>query len=258
MFGAALEWSFGPHGDDEVATRLAAASTQVFLELSLLDRMPGWAERAIARLGDSTSRTPAGRWRSTHHYPLALMHTEANDQRVRTAFSARWTSRSNRETLAHELRLLSGLFMYSHWTMDIRWCDRYRHPEQETGFENAGSRRHGAGGIDAGAPPIIWREITSSHKSIAKRVSGYSGVRSALSTPDNTCFITLASCSSAWLVLCCTEGLLDQSLDYAKRAIEEGEKSGNPATLCRSLILVLPVFLAMADLQPVGAVHRAS
>ena len=33
---AALEWSFGPHGDDEIATRLAAASTQVFLELSLL------------------------------------------------------------------------------------------------------------------------------------------------------------------------------------------------------------------------------
>src|SRR6266568_2554144 len=33
---AALEWSFGPHGDAEMAMRLAAASTQVFLELSLL------------------------------------------------------------------------------------------------------------------------------------------------------------------------------------------------------------------------------
>src|SRR3984885_2273222 len=33
---AALEWSFGSHGDDEIATRLAAASTQLFLELSLL------------------------------------------------------------------------------------------------------------------------------------------------------------------------------------------------------------------------------
>jgi tetratricopeptide (TPR) repeat protein len=42
-------------------------------------------------------------------------------------------------------------------------------------------------------------------------------------------------------------GLLDQSLDYAKRAIEEGEKSKHPATLCRSLSLVLPVYLALAD-----------
>jgi tetratricopeptide (TPR) repeat protein len=42
-------------------------------------------------------------------------------------------------------------------------------------------------------------------------------------------------------------GLLDESLDYAKRAIEEGEKSNHPATLCRSLSLVLPVYLALAD-----------
>src|SRR3984893_8947432 len=42
-------------------------------------------------------------------------------------------------------------------------------------------------------------------------------------------------------------GLLDQSLDYAKRAIKEGEKSNHPATLCRSLSLVLAVYLALAD-----------
>ena len=44
-------------------------------------------------------------------------------------------------------------------------------------------------------------------------------------------------------------GMLDQSLDYARLAIEEGEKSGNPATLCRSLILILPVYLALEDWQ---------
>src|SRR4029077_16384030 len=44
-------------------------------------------------------------------------------------------------------------------------------------------------------------------------------------------------------------GLLDQSLDYARLAIEEGKKSGNPTTLCRSLILILPVYLAMEDWQ---------
>jgi predicted ATPase len=30
---SALEWSFGPHGNDEIATRLAVASTQPFMEL---------------------------------------------------------------------------------------------------------------------------------------------------------------------------------------------------------------------------------
>src|SRR5258706_8253448 len=42
-------------------------------------------------------------------------------------------------------------------------------------------------------------------------------------------------------------GVLDQSLDYARLAIEEGEKSSHPATLCRSLILILPVYLALDD-----------
>src|SRR4029077_18480810 len=42
-------------------------------------------------------------------------------------------------------------------------------------------------------------------------------------------------------------GCWDKSLDYARLAIEEGEKSDHPATLCRSLSLVLPVYLALAD-----------
>src|SRR6266446_5816492 len=33
---SALEWSFGSHGNDEIATRLAAASTRLFMELALL------------------------------------------------------------------------------------------------------------------------------------------------------------------------------------------------------------------------------
>jgi tetratricopeptide (TPR) repeat protein len=44
-------------------------------------------------------------------------------------------------------------------------------------------------------------------------------------------------------------GLFDQSLHYARLAIEEGEKSGLPATLGRSLILILPVYLALDDWQ---------
>jgi predicted ATPase/DNA-binding winged helix-turn-helix (wHTH) protein len=43
---AALEWSFGAQGNIEIATRLAAASTQLFLELSLIVECQVWAERA--------------------------------------------------------------------------------------------------------------------------------------------------------------------------------------------------------------------
>src|SRR5258708_38698412 len=84
---AALEWSFGPHGDNEIATRLAAASAQEFLELSLLIECQAWAERAIARLCNPYQNSRSAMQISAS-LPLALMHTEGNDQRVRTAFAS--------------------------------------------------------------------------------------------------------------------------------------------------------------------------
>jgi predicted ATPase/DNA-binding winged helix-turn-helix (wHTH) protein len=49
---AALDWSFGPNGDDDAATRLAAVAKPLFMEQSLLIEWQGRAERAIARPGD--------------------------------------------------------------------------------------------------------------------------------------------------------------------------------------------------------------
>src|SRR6267378_4303902 len=43
---SALEWSFGSHGDDQIATRLAVASTRLFMELALLIEWQAWAEQA--------------------------------------------------------------------------------------------------------------------------------------------------------------------------------------------------------------------
>jgi predicted ATPase/DNA-binding winged helix-turn-helix (wHTH) protein len=53
----ALEWSFGSCRNDEIATRLAVASKQLFRELSLSIEWRGWAEQAIARREDQTQAT---------------------------------------------------------------------------------------------------------------------------------------------------------------------------------------------------------
>jgi predicted ATPase/DNA-binding winged helix-turn-helix (wHTH) protein len=76
---SALEWSFGSHGNDGIATKLAVASTRLFLDLALLFEWRPWAERALARLED-----------------------QHRDQ-----------------DLVRKFLLLDGLFMYSSWTTDI-------------------------------------------------------------------------------------------------------------------------------------------
>jgi tetratricopeptide (TPR) repeat protein len=242
---AALEWSFGPFGDDEIATRLAAASMQVFLELSLLIECQAWAERATARLGDPY-RNSRRAMEISASLPLALMHTEGNNQRVQTAFASALEIAIDQGDLAYELRILSGLFMYSHWTMDIRGATDIAVRSKKLALKTA----------DPGDMALAEAMLAASDHLLGNHLAAQlhceAGLRYLASGPrlgteqylfHYTSFLLVGMARSLLY-----RGLLDQSLDYAKRAREEGRKSGHPATFCRSLALVVPVFLTMVDL----------
>ena len=243
---AALEWSFGPRGDDETATRLAAASTQMFLELSLLIECRVWAERAMVRLG-KPYQNPRRAMEISASLSLAMMHIEVNDQRVRTAFGTALELAIDRGDLACELRILSGLFMYSHWTMDLRGATdiavRSNKLASKTGDPDDMALSE--------AMLAASDHLLGNH--LAAQLHCEAGLRHLASGPRSrtepypfhyTSFLLVGMARSLLY-----RGLLDQSLDYAKRARDEGKRSGNPATFCRSLALVLPAFLTMADLR---------
>jgi predicted ATPase/DNA-binding winged helix-turn-helix (wHTH) protein len=204
---SALEWSFGSHGNDEIATRLAVTSTQLFVELALLIEWQAWAEQAISRLRDQPS--------------------------------------NSRQDLSRELRLLSGLFLYSSWTTDIyRALDiaarsqkvalKMQDPDDMARAETMlGAANHLAGN----------HLVAEKHFEAGLRHSASGSRLRAGHYLFHHTTLSLAGMARSLLY----RGLLDQSLDYARLAIEEGEKSGNPATLCRSLILILPVYLALED-----------
>jgi predicted ATPase len=243
---AALEWSFGPHGDDETATRLAAASAQVLLELSLLIECQAWAERAMARLGNPY-RNSRRAMEISASLSLALMHTEGNDQRIQTAFASALEIAIDQGDLAYELRILSGLFMYSHWIMDIRGATNIAVRSKKLALKTGDPDDMAL----AEAMLAASDHLLGNH--LAAQLHCESGLRYLASGPrfrteqylfHYTSFLLVGMARSLLY-----RGLLDQSLDYAKRAREEGKKSGHPATFCRSLALVLPVFLTMADLR---------
>jgi predicted ATPase/DNA-binding winged helix-turn-helix (wHTH) protein len=217
---SALEWSFGSHGNDEIATRLAVASTLPFMELSLLAEWQGWAEQAIARLG---------RHRNSPH------EIEASASR-RLAVQ---------QDLAHEFRLLSGLFLYSSWTADIRRALdtaarshkvalEIQDPDDMAFAETMLGAAHHLAGNHLVAQTHFEASLRHSASGSRLRAGHYLFHHTTLS---------LAGMARSLLY----RGVLDQSLDYARLAIEEGEKSGYPATLCRALILILPVYLALED-----------
>jgi predicted ATPase len=243
---SALEWSFGPHGNDEIATRLAAASMQPFLELSLLIECCIWAERAIARFGDQ-HKNSRREMEICASLSLALMHTEASSQRVREAFSRALDIAVIQRDFAYELRLLSGLFMYSHWTLDIRGATEIAVRSKKLALKTG----------DPDDMALTEAMLAASDHLLgnhpAAQLHCESGLRYLASSPrfrteqyplHYTSFLLVGMARSLLY-----GGLLDQSLDYAKRAREEGKRSGDPATFCRSLALVIPVFLTMADLR---------
>jgi predicted ATPase/DNA-binding winged helix-turn-helix (wHTH) protein len=243
---AALDWSFGTHGDDEIATRLAAASTQLFLELSLMIECQAWAERAIARLGDQhkNSRREMEIYASL---PLALMHTEGSNQRVREGFHRALDIAVNQRDLGYELRLLSGLFMYSRWTTDISGALEIAARSKKVALQTQDAddmalaeSMLGAVNHLAGNHPVAQKHFEAG---ISYSASG-SRFRAGLHLFHHTSLLFVGMARSLLY-----RGLFDQARAYAKLSLDEGEKSGHPATLCRTLSLILPVYLTLADYQ---------
>jgi predicted ATPase/DNA-binding winged helix-turn-helix (wHTH) protein len=233
---SALEWSFGSDGNDQIATTLAAASTRLFMELVLLIEWQAWAEQGIARLVDQ---------RETSRPEIAS--TEGSNPDVRSASSRAPDVAIVQQDVARELVLLNGLFLYSSWTTDIhRALDvaarikkvalKTQDPDDMAHAESMlGAANHLAGN----------HLVAQGHFETGLRHSAAGSRSRAAHHLYHPACVLLVNMARALLY----RGLLDHSLDYAGLAIEEGEKSGNPAVLCQVLILSLPVYLSLDDWQ---------
>ncbi|MGY3423426.1 tetratricopeptide (TPR) repeat protein [Bradyrhizobium sp. F1.13.4] len=134
--------------------------------------------------------------------------------------------------------------MYSHWTMDIRGATvRSKKLALRTGEHDDMAL--------AEAMLAASEHLLGNH--LAAQLHCESGLRHLASGPRSRTEPYLFHYTSFLLVGMARsllyKGLLDQAVHYANRAREEGKRSGHPTTFCRSLALVLPVFLTMADLR---------
>ena len=107
---AALEWSFGPNGDDPTAIRLAAAASQLFLAMALPFECRTWMEKAIDRMTPDCD--PRHQMKIQAALALSLMYTEGNSERVREAFHTALNFAQRYEDTRLHLSLLSGMSMY--------------------------------------------------------------------------------------------------------------------------------------------------
>jgi tetratricopeptide (TPR) repeat protein len=246
---AALEWSFGPAGNDSTATRMAAAASQLFLAKSLFVECRRWMERAIDRIAAECD--PRDQMEIHASLALSLMFTAGNSERVRDAFNTALTFAERREDAYQQLRLLSGLSMYLHRTIDaagsLEVALRAESVAKKTGSpEDAALADSMLGAAyymladHARAPQYLERALHGSPASRRFNATQY------LFDLRTTSLFNLTR--SHWFA-----GNLDRAAGYARRTIEEAESSDHPIALCRAYILTMPFYFWIGDL---GKVER--
>src|SRR5882757_6378759 len=246
---AALEWSFGPNGNDRTAIRLAAAASQLLLTMSLLLECRNWMERAIDRMTPDCD--PRDQMEIHASLALSMMFTTGNSERVREAFNTALTFAERLDDCYQQLRLLSGLSMYLHRTIDaagsLEVALRAESVAKKTGTPDDAALADAMLGAayymladHVRAPKHLERALQKSQASPQFNATQY------LFDLRTTSLFNLTR--SHWFA-----GNLDRAAVYAERTIEEAGRSNHPIALCRAFILTMPFHFWIGDL---GQVER--
>jgi predicted ATPase/DNA-binding winged helix-turn-helix (wHTH) protein len=244
---AALEWSFGPAGNARIALRLAAASAQLFLAMSLLSECGNWMEKAIGRMAADCD----GRQQMEIHASLALslMFTEGNSERVRDAFNRALALAGEREDAYQQLRLLSGLSMYCHRRIDVGGSLELALRGEAVARKTGSPDDAAIADSMLGAAYYMRGDQRRAQNHLERALQSASPFRRFNSSQylfdlRTTSLFNLSR--SYWFT-----GNLDRAVGYARMTIEEAERSDHPIALSRALILTMPLYFWIDDLQQV-------
>jgi predicted ATPase/DNA-binding winged helix-turn-helix (wHTH) protein len=244
---AALEWSFGPAGNDRIALRLAAASAQLFLAMSLLLECRSWMEKAIDRMAaDGDVRQQMEIYASL---ALSRMFTEGNSERVRDAFNSALRFAEQREDGYQQLRLLSGLSMYCHRRIDVAGSLELALRGQAVAKKTGSPDDVAIADSMLGAAYYMRGEQRRAQHYLERALQSAPPLRRFNATQylfdlRTTSLFNLTR--SYWFT-----GNLDRAVGYANMTIDEAARSDHPIALSRALIQTMPLYFWIDDLQQV-------
>jgi tetratricopeptide (TPR) repeat protein len=244
---AALEWSFGPNGNDQTAIGLAAAASRLFLAMSLLLECRKWMERAIDRMVGGCD--PRHQMEVHAALALSLMYTEGNSEQVREAFHIALAFAQRLEDAQLHLYLLSGMSMYLHGIVDA--AGTYELALQSVAVAKKTGSSDDAAIADSmlGAAYCLRSDQLRAQEYLKRSLHSLPRLRrfnaSQYLVDLRSFSLTVLSHSLFF------SGNLDQAAHYAKMNIEEAARSGHPIRLCRALSNPMRLYFWVDDLEQV-------
>jgi predicted ATPase len=237
---AGLEWSFSGRGDVGIGIALAAASSRLFLEMSLLTECHRWSETALAAL-DESDRGTRREMELQAALGQSLMFTKGNTDAARNFLSRALELAEDLGDLRSQLRLLGRLSIFDQRTGNCHSAFELAKRTEivaanigdpasiveanwSVGFSNyfAGNQR---GAESKWASSLIKSDAPDGgvdHDTLARMRCGLTAVR--------------------WL-----RGFPVQAVKIAKDAIDEGVNFKDPSTLCICLIFIGFAFLRIGN-----------
>lgn len=242
---AALEWSFGPNGNDAAAIRLAATASQPLLAMSLLLECRTWMEKAIDRMPSDCD--PRHQMKIHAALALSLMYTEGNSDRVREAFHTALNFAQQHEDTHLHLSLLSGLSMYLHGLVDA--AGTYELALRSVAAARKTGNPDDAAIADAmlGAAYCLRSDQRRAQQHLKRSLHGSLRRFNA----SQYLFDLRSSSLSVLTHSFFFSGNLDQAADCTKMNIEEAARSGHPVGLCRALTNSMRLYFWIDDLEQI-------
>jgi predicted ATPase/DNA-binding winged helix-turn-helix (wHTH) protein len=237
---AGLKWSFSGRGDVGIGIALAAASSRLFLEMSLLTECHRWSETALAAL-DESDRGTRREMELQAALGQSLMFTKGNSDAARISLSRGLQLAEELGDLRSQLRLLGRLSIFDQRTGNCHSAFALARRSEivatsigdpasiveanwSVGFSNyfAGNQRSAE---SKWAPSLIQPNVPGvsvDRDTLARMRCGLTAVR--------------------WL-----RGFPDQAVKIAKDTIDEGTNFKDPSTLCICLIFIGFAFLRIGN-----------
>jgi len=249
---AALTWAFSPGGEISTGVRLAAASTPVWLGLSLLAECLGWTRMALEVLGPQDNGT---RWEMVLQcaFGYSLMFTEGLSN---TAQAALHRARALAERLSdvdYQLRALAGLASCCHRLEDFRGAVELGRRAETIADGSEDPAALATADWILGTSLFFlgeYREASSYAERTCQRTSTPAVRRAHLAKLGRDSFVS-AGCTMAQALW--VQGLVDQSARLARDLLAETQRRDHPLSLCLALTwggCQIPLWLG--DLETAG------
>jgi predicted ATPase/DNA-binding winged helix-turn-helix (wHTH) protein len=242
---AALEWCFSPVGDGELAVRLGAAATAVFLDMSLWAECKRWTARSLAALSPKFVGSRV-EMKLRESFGLASMFTEATNEAHRDELQRCLEIAESLDETSAQLRAIGALNVSfqreGEMAAALELAQRSAVVAESIGTEQAVAESHWflvishhllGNQVDATAQ---WT-IASNPVGAAPHLTFGYGLY------DHRIRARCAMARALWL-----RGYHRQAIEEAEATLAEAFELRHPVSICIALIFTGPVFMWNGDL----------